>query len=147
MKFRIIWNAFFAVKNEEKAIRLIKQIEVKTGHPVVSMKFERSKKEPALLGAAFVSKLKDDVTMEEAVFQTLQIVNMLGTAWTVYSPIITNNAEQPDEVLLSFEGFHRDPSFTGLSWIYFSLETDTMHEYGWEQTNSYGTYFVNQIIE
>jgi hypothetical protein len=27
MKFLIIWNAFFKVKNEEKAVRLINQIE------------------------------------------------------------------------------------------------------------------------
>lgn len=26
MKFQIIWNAFFKVKNEEKAIRLINQL-------------------------------------------------------------------------------------------------------------------------
>ncbi|ULL14881.1 hypothetical protein DVH26_10760 [Paenibacillus sp. H1-7] len=54
MKFQIIWNAFFKVKNEEKADRLINQIEVRTGHPIVSKQFERSKKEPSLLGVTFV---------------------------------------------------------------------------------------------
>lgn len=31
MKFQIIWKAFFVVTNEEKAIRRINQIELKTG--------------------------------------------------------------------------------------------------------------------
>ncbi|MUT66938.1 hypothetical protein [Paenibacillus sp. NEAU-GSW1] len=143
MKFQIIWKAFFAVKNEVKAARLIKQIEIITGHPIVSQQFEWSKKNPSLLGAAFVSELKDDMTMEEAVFQTLQIINKLGTAWTVYSPVIFKDSENPDEVLLSFEGLHEGPSFTGLSWIHFTLETDSKHEYGWEHASAYGTNFVN----
>ncbi|MBB3113102.1 hypothetical protein FHS18_005205 [Paenibacillus phyllosphaerae] len=141
MKFLIIWNAFFKVKNEEKAVRLINQIEKRIGHLTVSKQFERSKREPSLLGATFVSKLNDDMTMEAAVFQTLQIINTLGTAWTVYSPLITNDLENPSEVLLSFEGFHNNPRFTGLSWVQFHLETET----GWEHTSAYGTNFVNQL--
>jgi hypothetical protein len=145
MKFQIIWNAFFKVKNEEKAIRLINQIEERTGQSIVSRQFERSKREPSLLGATFVSKLKNDMTMEAAVFQTLQIINMIGTAWTVYSPSITCDPEKPSEVLLCFEGYHRNPSFTGLSWVQFFLETDTKHEYGWDHPNAFGTDFVNQV--
>lgn len=145
MKFLIIWNAFFKVKNEGKAVRLISQIENRTGHVIVSKQFERSKREPSLLGATFVSKLQDDMTMEAAVFQTLQIINMLGTAWNVYSPSITNDPWNPSEVLLSFEGFHNKPTFTGLSWVQFVLKTDTKHEYGWEHTSAYGTDFVNQF--
>lgn len=144
MKFQIIWNAFFTVKNEEKANRLIKQIEEKTGLPIVIKKYERSKKNPLLLGAAFVSKLKDDMTMEEAVFQTLQIINMLGIEWTVYSPVISKDIKNPDEILLSFEGYHKAPSFNGLSWIHFTLGTDTKEEYGWDDTIEYSTHFVNQ---
>jgi hypothetical protein len=145
MKFQIIWNAFFVVKNEEKAIRLINQIELKTGQPIVSKQFERSKREPSLLGVTFLSKLKDDMTMEEAVFQTLQLINKLASAWTVYSPVISNDLVKPSEALLSFEGYHSNPSFTGLSWIHFSLGTDTKYEYGWEHTSAYGTAFVNQF--
>ncbi|BFT72463.1 hypothetical protein [Paenibacillus sp. P36] len=145
MKFLIIWNAFFKVKNEEKAVRLINQIENRTGHSIVSKQFVRSMREPSLLGATFVSKLKDDMTMEAAVFETLQIINLLGTAWTVYSPSITNDPENPFEILLSFEGFQNKPTFTGLAWVQFQLETDTKHEYGWEYTSAYGTNFVNQL--
>ncbi|ULL16368.1 hypothetical protein DVH26_19100 [Paenibacillus sp. H1-7] len=145
MKFQIIWNAFFKVKNDEKANRLINQIEVRTGHPIVSKQFERSKKEPSLLGVTFVSKLKDEMTMEAAVFQTLQLINLLGSAWTVNNPLITKDPEYPSEVLLSFEGFHSNPSFTGLTWVRFLLETDTKLEYGWEHSSAYGTHFVNQL--
>lgn len=145
MKFIIIWNAFFKVKNEEKAVRLINQIENRTGHSIVSKQFEWSKREPSLLGATFVSKLKDDMNMESAVSQTLHIINLLGTAWTVYSPSITNDPENPAKVLLSFEGFHNKPTFTGLSWVQFQLETDTKHENEWEHTSAYGTNFVNQL--
>lgn len=131
MKFQIRWKAFLKVKNELKADKLLKQIENSIGQKIETKQYERYWKDTSIIEANFISKFNEDLTVYEVVFRTLELVKGIGYMWSVYSPRIGQGSNNANETVLTFEGIHNNPRITGVTWIQFVVETDTMSEYGW----------------
>jgi hypothetical protein len=130
MKFKIEWTVLLNCKNEVKANKLLKRLEQATNLHIQNKKFEQYWKDKSLIKTDFRTLYANEMNVEEAIFITLQIVNNVGTMWSVYSPQnFTNN--ETEESVWSFEGICDSPKITGIDWVQIVMSTNTELEYGW----------------
>jgi len=122
MKFEISWRTYLRVKNEIKATKLIKQIEIAIGQKVLEVSVERYWKDDGLMEANFVTHFTDDMNESEATVLSLQLVHNLGYRWSVGYPghiKVTGH----DQAVWSFEGVCNHTRITGVEWVLFNLIT------------------------
>lgn len=128
MHFQISWHVFLKVKNEFKAMRLLKQLEDNIEQKLINIKIEPSWKDKSLIDARFVTQYDKEMDIESAVFDVLLRTNEVSCNWLISKP--RNNSTE--EIVWSFEGISNGSRITGIEWIMFILETNTIKEYGWE---------------
>jgi hypothetical protein len=128
MYFQISWLVFLKVKNEFKAMKLLKQFEGSINQQLLNINLKPSNKDSSLIDATFNTQYEFGMEIEKAVFDVLQRVNKLSYSWSVYSPSNISN----EEIVWTFEGFSNSSRITGIEWIQFILQTNTIKEYGWK---------------
>ncbi len=95
---------------------------------LLNIECKPSLKERTLIEATFATQYQVEMEIERAVFDVLQRVNSLSYSWSVHSPTNISN----EEIVWAFEGHCNNSKITGIEWIQFILQTDTIKEYGWE---------------
>lgn len=113
MHFEISWHLFLKVKNEPKAMKLLKQFEMNINQNLINIKLERYWKDSTLIEAKFISQYEEEMEIESAVFDVLQRTNEVGYNWSISKPRNIGN----EEMVWAFEGICNKSRITGVEWI------------------------------
>lgn len=127
MHFQISWNVFLKVKNEHKAMKILKQFEISIEQKLLNIQLQPYWKESSLIDARFITHYEEEMDIEHAVFDVLQRVHKVSYTWLVSKP----QNISAEKTVWAFEGTSNNSRIIGIDWLQFILETKTIKNYGW----------------
>lgn len=124
MKFKIEWTVFLRVKDERKATKVLTNIEEKIGLKVEGNKIEKYWKDKTLWKADFITYYSNEMNVQEAVFTTLELLNEVGSEWSIHSPKKFKD-DETGEIFWTFEAVCDSPKLIGVHWVQIVMSTNT----------------------